>query len=306
MDKIGLTSLILTICVAPAFGVEQIVLAPLFEYPVPPDEIEALPLRSDWMMDNFWKPMDFGSRQTIEQARVNHAFEVYAIAMQWANKDKVTKSVAELLKKLKKNPTLAVQFTLAAEENLYGPRASFWIDEVYKNFLVETLKINKIPTHLRNRWKNQLETLTASEPGKKAPELHFIDKDGGSQRYFAMSTPTVLIFADSKDPNIRLDILRSETDTELTRLLTQGKLNIIFIDPNTEGADITSLPERWIGGKLKPDVKNPYDTRVLPTVYLIGPDTKILSRQYSIPMALTEIIPICNGKISNQLPGNNP
>ena len=71
---------------------------PLFKYPEAPPFIENLGDRSDFLMDNFWKEMNF-KQKVVNQAALQHAFEVYSAPMRWAQKGKVISSVKALLKK---------------------------------------------------------------------------------------------------------------------------------------------------------------------------------------------------------------
>ena len=103
--------------------------------------------------------MDFKNQGALNQAAVNDAVKVYSFPMQWADKVEVDKSLDKLLAQLQKNPTLLVQFTKAAEEALYGPRANMWIDEVYLKFLSTAMKNKKISKARKERYSRHIEQL---------------------------------------------------------------------------------------------------------------------------------------------------
>lgn len=284
----------LTLDVAQATG--PVVVAPLFDYPQAPDDIDGLGERADWLMDHFWDPMDFKTRKAVDQAALNHAFGVYVAPMQWASKAKVDKSVAKLADRLRRNPQLLVQFTQAAEENLYGPRAEVWIDEVYRRFLESALSSKKLPEKLRGRWSRQLAAMRASATGEHAPSFKFASPDGAEKEYFAMSTPTLLVFGRSSDPDLRMELMRANTDTRLSKAVESGNLNVVFIDVLPDGASASPasafsvLPSRWVGGSAGGD-SLPFDLRSLPVCYPVDSDGRISGRFHSLRSALAEIRP---------------
>ncbi len=266
---------------------ERIMLAPLFEYPAAPDDMEDLNQRSNWLMAHFWDNMDFKSKVPVDQTRLNHAFATYVSPMQFATAEEVNKSVAALLKKLQKNETLLLQFTIAAEENLYGPRADLWIDDVYLQFLQTVLSSKKLPKRPPERWQRQKIQLSQSKKGLKAPEFRFTAPDGVEHTYRPMSTPTLLIFADAVDPQTRLALLRAESNVELANLLTQGKVNVLFINVSHPEADMSFLPARVTGGYADPVASRlPYDLRSVPTCFVVGKEGTIIEKTPSFPVAI--------------------
>ena len=135
----------------------QTVVKALFEYPVAPAEITGLQEKSDWLMEHFWDGFNPKKLKSVDQSALNHAFFVYATPMQWADKEKSIASVDRLIESLKKNPALMLQMTKAAEETLYGPRATMWIDEIYVRFLEALVKQKKLKdvhtARYQVRWK---------------------------------------------------------------------------------------------------------------------------------------------------------
>ncbi|MDE5869058.1 MAG: DUF5106 domain-containing protein, partial [Muribaculaceae bacterium] len=97
-----------------------IYIEPLFTYPVAPEDIVSLGDKSNWLMQHFWDSFDFKSKKAVDQNALNDAFSVYSHPMIWADKDVVLKSTDNLINNISKNPVLMLQFTKAAEENLYG------------------------------------------------------------------------------------------------------------------------------------------------------------------------------------------
>lgn len=281
---------------APAAS-SQIVVEPLFDYPAPPEEMENLQQRSEWVLEHFWDKMDLKSKQTVDQNALNHAFGIYALAMQWASPAAIDNSVGSLLKKLAKNPALTVQFTKAAEENLYGPRAALWGDDIYANFLRAASGNKKIDKSRREKYAAKLKRIESSAKGHAAPSFRFVKPDGSEGRYFPMATPTLIVFGNPDTPDMRLTRLRMETNMTFSKLLDDGKVNVLFILPETPGENWTQSGEGFpakmtLGASA--EAAEAYDLKMDPACYVIDSDGRIAEKNLDIDTAVITL-----GKLVN-------
>lgn len=267
---------------------EKTIVYQLFEYPTAPEEIEGLAERSDWLMANFWNGMNLSSNSPVDQNALNHAFQVYCIPMQWASRDAVMEGSRTLLKKIEKNPTLLMQFTKAAEENLYGPRSAIWIDEVYELYLDALVKSKKIDATRKIRYNDQLNIIRRSAIGSNAPLFNYETIDGKQMQYFPMATFTIIEFGDPDCDDCRMGRLAMESNVALTRLIDQGKINIIFMIPDAEEdwkEKVADYPEKWIIGATD-NADESYDLRVTPAVYVVNGKGKIIAKNISVREAI--------------------
>lgn len=257
-----------------------IYLEPLFEYPVAPETLEGLTERCNWLVEHFWEPLDIKNKNTVNQAALNHAFGVYAACLDWATPSVVEKSTAALTKKLMKNPTLLIQMIKAAEENMYGPRAAVWRDEAFAMWLRAGVECKKIDRTRRTRYADTLRRLEASMVGKHAPSFDFTAPDGSKGRYFAMSTPTILFFGDPDCVDCSRERLRLETDVTLSRLVDQGRANVIYIVTDPQSPDwqgkVAGIPSTWAVGAA--EVDDVYDLRPTPSIYVVDREGKIAAK----------------------------
>lgn len=269
-------------------GSEQIVIEPLFDYPSPPEEMENLGERSDYVMDHFWDSLNVKNKGTVDQNALNHAFETYATAMQWADVSKVFDSTDALLKRIEKNPVLMLQMARAAEEVLYGPRASMWIDDVYLRYAKAVVKNKKVDRSRKLRFERQIRSLETSAVGQKAPEFDFTKRDGRPAHYFPMSTPTVLYFGDPDCFDCRMGKLKMETDLEFADLVKEGKLNVVYIIPDAEEgwADkVSDYNPKWAVGTAS-DIDEIFDLRLTPSIYLIDKEGKVIAKNITPEQAV--------------------
>lgn len=264
---------------------------PLFEYPVAPEEISEFREKCNWLAENFWNPLDVKGKDAVDQAKLNHAFKVYTTTVQYADKDKVTVSVDNLMKSLQKNPMLLYQITKAAEEEIYGPRAEFWIDELYLRILRSALGNKKFPQSKRARYEMQLRQLEATMLGATPGKFDFVRSNGDAAQYFPMSTPTIIIFGDPDCDQCRMGKLRMQSNVAFSKAVADGKINVLFIIPDAEEGwqkQVADFPSNWTVG-ASDSVADVYDLREVPEVYVIGSDGKVVNKHISVldAMALT-------------------
>ena len=271
---------------------EIIEIAPLFEYPVAPEEIESLSERCDYLVKNFWNNFDFKSKDPVDQYALNEAVKVYTSTFPYATRKEVEISVDKLVEKISGNPILLLQFGKAAEENLYGPRAEFWADELYLKFADAIVKNKKVSDSRKAKYKTQINTLRESLVGNTAPSFEFIDKNGDKKNYFPMTTPTLLFFGNPEDTDWRLARLRMDSNFGLDDAIKKGKINILYIVPFESAnwkSTVSNYNPYWVVG-LSEDASKHYDIRLDPTIYVIGNDGKIINKNVSVDQAVASIL----------------
>lgn len=269
---------------------------PLFEYPIAPEELSDFTAKCDWLAENFWNPLDVKNQNAVDQVKLNHAFQVYATTAQYAAKDKVNAALDKLLKNIQKNPTLLVQFTKAAEETIYGPRAEVWIDELYVKILKSALASKKFPKTRRARYESQLKQLENTLVGGIPAMFEFKRADGDDARYFPMSTPTIIIFGDPGCEDCRMACLRLETNVAFNKAVNDGKLNVLYIIPDADEGwekEVTGYPKTWAVG-ASDTVAESYDLRDIPDIYLIGADGKIIAKHIGVMTAIQKSLELLN------------
>lgn len=297
--KIWAISALLFGCVSVAFAQEAndsteliesgvMYMDPLFEYPIAPEDISDFRDKCNWLAENFWNPLDLKSKVAVDQAKLNHAFKVYATTVQYADKDRVTASVDKLMKSLQKNPMLLYQMIKAAEEEIYGPRAEFWIDELYARMLSAALANKKFPNTKRARYELQLKQLDNTMVGRTPATFDFNRSNGDAAQYFPMNTPTIIIFGDPDCDDCRMGKLRMQSNVAFSKAVTDGKVNVLFIIPDPEEGwqtTVVDFPKNWTVG-ASDTVSDLYDIREIPEVYVIGSDGKVVNKHIGVIEAM--------------------
>ncbi len=280
---------------APREASDVIYIEPLFQYPVAPEEIISLEDKSNWLMEHFWDSFDFKSKQAVDQNALNDAFNVYAHPMIWADKDVVLKSTDKIISAISKNPVLLLQFTKAAEENLYGPRAMAYIDEVYLKYLDAIEKSKKISKERKARYIRQQKILKNSLIGTIPPHFTFETPTGAKETFYP-GLLTVIEFGDPDCSDCRRAKLKMDTDLKFSSLVEKGKINVLFIIPDAEDdwqSMLADYPKLWHTG-ASDEVSDLYDLRSTPFFYVIGTDGKIKDKTDSVEKAMTTAIESVN------------
>lgn len=265
-----------------------IYIEPLFEYPIAPEEIISLQDKSEWLMEHFWDSFDFKRKEAVDQNALNDAFNVYSHPMRWASRDAVLKSTDRILSSVAKNPVLLLQFTKAAEENLYGPRADAYIDEVYLRYLDALVASKKIAPARKARYVRQQKILKNSLIGTVPPAFVF-DTPTGAKERFRPGLLTVIEFGDPDCTDCRHAKLKMDTDLKFSSAVEKGLVNVLFIIPDPEEdwqESLAGYPKLWHTG-ASDEVSDLYDLRSTPYFYVIGTDGKIIDKTESVDKAMT-------------------
>lgn len=268
----------------------QILIEPVFEYPVAPEEIPDLNGKTNYLMEHFWDAMDFKSKTPVDQTALNHAFATYCSSMPYADEKKVIKSVASLASKIKGNTSLTIQMTKAAEEALYGPRADMWIDQLYIPFLEVYLKDKKISESRKLRYAEQYRILKATAVDAKAPDFMIELADGRKRPFAADKEFTLIEFGDPDCSDCRYAKMKLDISGVINGLIADGRLGVCFIiaDDDEDGSMmemVKGYPEKWTVGK-SPEVVESYDLRATPAFYVLGPGGKIIAKNVSVDTAI--------------------
>lgn len=268
----------------------MVIVQPLFDYVSVPDSISSLQDRTNYLVTNFWNPMDFKRKDALDQNALDHAFSVYAAGMPYADREVTLKSVDELVKKLKKNPLLLLQFTKAAEESLYGPRAEIWIDEVYLKFLNAVTDCKKISKIRRLRYADQRKRLESSMTGAVIPAFKFEDMLGQSQNFRPRCKVNIIEFGNPECEECNNARILMEVDLDFRKMAEAGDASMSFIlieedEDNMMREGMKRYPETWTVG-YNPDLSESLDIRETPCFYVVDGEGKILGKNLGARRAI--------------------
>lgn len=263
---------------------DYVVIPPLFEYVETPDDLPDLQSRTDYLMENFWTPFDFKNTAAVDQNALNHAFEVYTGAMEFASEKKIKESVKNLINKIKGNPVLTFQFTKAAEEWLYGPRAEIWYDEIYMDFLQNLVDNKKISDNKKKKYAEQLSLLKANSPGAKLPSFALQNTDGIHQNFPAGKDYILIEFVTPQSEGLRYSNLKLDISGTINDMIEDGELLVMVVNVG-EGELGINENGKWELYKSG-DAAKTIDFRRDPSFYIISKDKTIKGKNLEVDDAI--------------------
>lgn len=283
--------LLLLLFVVAATGVvlaqQPIVIEPLFEYPVAPENLESLEEKSNYLMEHFWDSLDVKNKKGVSQHALDDAFSVYCAAMRFADRETVHKSIEELLKRIKNNPALLIQMTKAAEDNLYDGRAGIVSDEAYLPFLRNVVKNKKVSKLRKSRWEQQLRRIEASQEGTALPHFAIEDRFGHKGNFEARHKMTIIEFGDPECDDCRFSRLTLETNVDLSRQVNDEKIGIAFFVVSPEEgwqAEVADYPSKWLVASAE-GIDDELDIRQSPSFYVLDAEGKIVAKNVTAERA---------------------
>lgn len=267
---------------------EPIVIKPLFEYPVAPDNIESLEGKSNYLMEHFWDGMDFAQSGSVDQNALNDAFGVYVAPMRWSEPEVAEASVTKLISRISKNPILSIQFAKAAEEALYGPRASFWNDVIFIKFLDNVISCKGVKKERKLRYEQLRAQLTNTLRGSMPPEFDYTRVDGSIAHYHPNGVITIIEFGNPDCDDCRMAKLKLDTNVRLSQLVDKGKVNVVFInvDPDEGWQEkLKDYPSKWHVG-ASDTVGEIYDLRATPSIYVMDSAGHVAAKNVPVTTAI--------------------
>ena len=261
-----------------------VVIPPLFEYVIAPDELPDLRSKTDYLMDNFWNPFDFKNTTAVDQNALNHAFLVYVETMPHASEKKVMDSVKKLIGNIKNNPGLTYQFAKAAEEALYGPRSEFWADDIYVQFLQNIVDNKKISEGRKAKYVRQLNLITSTSIGKKLPDFAVTGSHGNTMRIVPNKEFTLIGFQPAECSDCRYSNLKLDISAVINDLMENGTLDVMMVGIGDNMP--VGMPDKWNILRTG-DISDKLDMRISPCFYLIDKDGVIRGKNLSVDRAIS-------------------
>lgn len=268
----------------------EVMIPPLFEYIEAPDDLPDLQSRTDYLVENFWRPFDFKTDRAIDQNALNHAFNTYMVLMKYSSEKKAMESIRKLIGNLKASPILSLQFTKAAEENLYGPRAEFWVDDIYLSFIDNLLANKKIPESKKKRYKEQKSLLTSNAIGAVIPEFKFHSLDDKPDGLSPTRDYTLIELATPDCDDCRYSNLKLDISSVINDMILDGNLDVFIIYPEEHRQHPASIqfPDKWRVG-TSDGAFEVLDIRINPSFFIIDKNKKIIAKNLSIDGAIKHL-----------------
>lgn len=263
---------------------------PLFSYPVPPDTMQYLQQRCDYIISRFWDRCNF-DRAMREPERFNADFGAWINIMPHASSDTVFTAIDNLLGRFtKKNGDVTLRLAQMAENWLYSDTSEIISEELVLPFARAAASHRKIDKQDKAHFRRLLQVLESSMEGASVPDIEYIlpDKTKGKLQNTA-SGSILLMFTEPREAVSSMARLRLDTDPNTRALIKSGQLNIINVFPGepTEEwfKDAEEYPADWLNIAM-PEASEYFRVSSLPEFYFLNSERKILKKGLTLDYLL--------------------
>ncbi|WP_290100012.1 DUF5106 domain-containing protein [uncultured Muribaculum sp.] len=260
-----------------------------FEYPMAPDSLPTLQARTSYVMMHFWDAADM-NKILSDTAKFNQAFHDFVSFIPYSYADSIKRSISILVEKMGEEPEHLLRMARRAEAEMYGPEADFWSEASYLMFLRPVLNNKKIKNKDKEYYLTQVKKLNSSQIGATFPSFPYTTRHGAGHNLYEYNTKyKYVLFHPSDCSDCSLTRLRLEADGVTSMLTEDNRLKIFVIAPDKPGsgwnAAMENYPYSWEIG-YSPKAADMVDLRVLPTVYVLDENNKIIDRNLTVDQLL--------------------
>ena len=280
MKKIIITLLLMTTLSSALLADDK-----FFEYPQAPESLTTLSQRANFVVEHFWDRCNLKSAFSSRD-KMAKAFRDYVTYMQFATKDTTITSINKLIKEVQKKPKNMLTLAQIAEETLYGDSALFWSDELYLQFTNAVIKTKKISKADKARYEHHTKILTNSLTNSTLPNFEYETPSGEKLQFDSIKAPAIILFFNDIDcTDCQLAKVRLATDINLNKLIDLGVIKIVSIYPGEANEEwkmeASNYPKNWIVGACN-DIYDMFDMRVIPTIYQLDENHKIIAKNLNV------------------------
>ena len=253
-----------------------------FPYPVPPESLQTLTERTNFLLEHFWERCNIKSAFS-SLPKMREAFNDYVQFMPYADPPHQHPTIDNLIKQVQKNPRNLLALGEMAEGALYSDTALVLCDECYLPFAKAVAANKKIAAADKARFAYQAGALQGSQIGMEAPDFTFTTPEGESKTLaeVARGAYVVLFFNDPECDDCELARVRLSADMNLNDLIDMGQIRVVSIlpaEPSEEWKEkAASYSKKWVVGAAA-NVDEIYDMRVSPVIYYLDGNRCILSK----------------------------
>lgn len=265
----------------------------LFAYPVAPDTCSTLESRCNYIISHFWDNYDI-SKPITDDAAFETTFRDFVDFFRYGHRNVVMSAVRDFVNKAQSNTANLKKVGEVAERALYGSEAEYWSDEVYVAFVRPLAAAKSLPKELRDHYGRQLMRINSVQVGSEL-ELEYTGLDGAKHRLSELpeAESYVLVFIDDSTDSM-IGRLRLSTDVALNALLEQGGTNMVCLCTNKFSDDwartAAGYADNWIIG-CSAELANKLDLRMMPCVYILDGERKIVSKSLTVEGLMTVVNP---------------
>ena len=257
----------------------------LFPYPTPPDDIDNLYDRCDFIITRFWNPCDFKSAFSRQEV-LNATFGDWVGFMPYAHADTVKVAIDRLLQRVRKHPKQMLGLARMAENWAYCDTAAIFSEDIYYPFAAAVAANNKISRVDRARFEQHVRIIDNARVGRPMQHLLWVDRQDNQCSIDDVRTQMVVVMFNNSDcDECALARVRLSADINAQTLIKAGVLTIVCLEPGDATEEwhtaAASFPDNWVVG-ASADADEWFALRQSPEIYLLDSRHKVLAKGFNI------------------------
>lgn len=254
--------------------------------PIVPDSVKTFQGRCDYLSNHFWDFCEMTKAFSAKQ-KMAEEFRTYIGILRYASPDAAINGMADIMKRLEKQPKDQLFMAEVAEGHLYSDTAKVWIDQLYLPVAQAIADNKRISKAEKARFVQQAEVLGRSMDGMQVPSLPYTRLDGSMSNLQADSAEvTVVFFNDPDCDDCGMARLRLDADVSMNELIAEGVVKVVALSLSEPDEDwrkaMESYPKTWTVGAA-PDADLTIDLRGgTPSFYVLGRHGKIWRKHLDV------------------------
>lgn len=243
---------------------------------------------------HYWDSFDFrdtafvGSAASVTENALTDYFNAVFPNVPY---DVAAAGIRNLLDRAVTNRAMYAFFTSKMEQYLFNPASPMRNEEYFIPTLQHMLATDSLDRYRKARAQAMLEEVVKNRPGTPAADIHYATASGGTGSLYALKTDFVLIFFHNLDcGNCRQLAAAISASPIVSELMKRGRLTVLAIYPDM-AADmwrqyLPQMPSTWTHGydrDLEIANNHTYILRVLPSLYLVDRDHRVVMKDAAFP-----------------------
>ena len=288
--KVALCLIAIVVTLAPTHTVKAQNNQLLIDFPTPPEQITRLDERCNYIVDNFWKRLNFkGAFSSID--RLDATMGQFFSVTPFATADTVHMAIDRLITGVAKSDAKnLVTLAKIAEKWCATDSAEYPSEELMLPFAQAVASSKKIKGPEKDYYTQMAKRMSNSRIGVVPADFTFTVPDGSIGRFSEITAPTVLIFFyDPDDFDNRLARTRLGNDFVVKTLIEHNLLRVLALYPGKPDqkwqSDIESIPDQWIIGAA-PGIEELFSIKKNPQLYFLDEDRMVTDKDFSVDAAI--------------------
>ena len=259
-----------------------------YQLPDIPDSLTTPDVRSEYLIEHYWDNFAVEDRAYLEAPLVvEQAFVDFTSIMRITSRESTMKAIAILVKRAPSDVDILLMYADIADKYLYTGGGTFVSDEAYLAFAEAVAESKKVDELRKLRYIYQYDVLTKNQVGMTVTDFEYkLPGKDKKYRIKKLKSPYILLYInDPECEDCSLATLRLSVSQALLQEIREGRLTILSLYPDGETeewlAGVADYPKEWVVASME-NGERCFDLRVMPALYLLDKDKKIILRNTSL------------------------